>query len=176
MIRAFTVAALLSVTTLSPRPAEADQTTASGTAPVLEHTTVPLSPGTTADAMEPPRHDDNATVRHDQRSRPRLLPVLYATSAAMNAYDIYSTRRALARGARELNPLMRGVVDDTATLIALKTAVTLSTALAAERLWRDRPIAAISTVLAVNAIAAAAAVHNARVLRHQSGVVGGHTR
>jgi hypothetical protein len=122
MIRAFTVAALLSVTTLTPRPAEADQTTASGTAPVLQHTTVPLSPGTTADAMEPPRHDDNAT------------------------------------------------------LIALKTAVTLSTALAAERLWRDRPIAAISTVLAVNAIAAAAAVHNARVLRHQSGVVGGHTR
>lgn len=42
-------------------------------------------------------------------SRPIVLPVLYASYAALQAYDVYSTRQGLARGAREANPLMKGV-------------------------------------------------------------------
>lgn len=64
-------------------------------------------------------------------ARPVVLPALYASYAALQAYDLYSTRQALGRGAQESNPLMQGVVGNTGAFVALKAGVAAGTILAA---------------------------------------------
>jgi hypothetical protein len=98
-------------------------------------------------------------------TRPTLLPVLYASYAGLQAYDIYSTRQALARGAREVNPLMQGAVQNNTTMIALKASVTAGTILAAERMWKkNNKVGAIAVLVASNSVAAIVAARNARTL------------
>jgi hypothetical protein len=98
-------------------------------------------------------------------TRPAILPALYASTVALQAYDVYSTRQALARGAQEANPLMQGVVGNTGALIAVKAAVATSTIVAAERLWQTNKPAAIAVLVASNGVAAIVAARNARTLR-----------
>lgn len=100
-------------------------------------------------------------------SRPAALPALYASYAALQAYDVYSTRQALARGSREANPLMQGVVGNQSAFWALKATVTVSTIMAAERLWKKNKTAAIAVMVVSNGVAAAVAARNASVLRRQ---------
>jgi len=99
-------------------------------------------------------------------TRPRILPALYTSYAALQAYDVYSTRQALAVGAREGNPLMQGVVGNASGFVALKASMAAGTILAAERLWKnDRKAAAIGVMIASNAVSALVAGRNARALR-----------
>ena len=99
-------------------------------------------------------------------TRSATLPALYASYAALQAYDVYSTRQALAGGARESNPLMQGVVGNPGAFVAVKAGVTAGTILAAERLWKtDKKAAAITVMVASNAVAAIVASKNARTLR-----------
>jgi len=97
-------------------------------------------------------------------SRPAVLTALYASYGALQAYDVYSTRQALARGAREANPLMQGVVGNTGALVALKAGVGAATIVAAERLWKTNKPAAIGIMIAGNSVAAIVAARNARTL------------
>jgi hypothetical protein len=99
-------------------------------------------------------------------SRPTMLPALYASYAALQAYDMYSTKQALARGAREANPLMRGVVGNTGAFVAMKVGVGVATIMAAERLWKTNKAAAIGVMIAGNSVAAVVAARNARTLRN----------
>ena len=98
-------------------------------------------------------------------TRPAMLPALYASFAALQVYDIYSTKQALARGAREANPVMQGVVGNTGTCVAVKAAMAVGTILAAERLWKTNKVAAIALTVAANGAYAFVAAHNARTLR-----------
>jgi hypothetical protein len=98
-------------------------------------------------------------------SRPAALPALYVSYAALQAFDVYSTRQALGRGAREANPLMEGVVGNTDAFVAVKAAVAVSTFVAAERLWKTNKTAAIAVMVASNGVAAVVAARNARTLR-----------
>ena len=98
-------------------------------------------------------------------SRPAALPALYASYAALQAFDVYSTRQALARGAREANPLMQGVVGNTGAFIAVKAGVGVATIVAAERLWKRNKAAAIAIMVASNGVSAIVAARNARTLR-----------
>lgn len=99
-------------------------------------------------------------------SRPALLPALYASYAGLQAYDIYSTRQALSRGATEANPLMQGVVGSNAGMIALKAGVTVGTIIAAERMWKNNnKMGAIAVLVASNGVAAIVAARNASTLR-----------
>jgi hypothetical protein len=99
-------------------------------------------------------------------SRPTVLPALYAGYAALQAYDIYSTRQALTRGAAEANPLMQGVVGNPGAFVALKAGVAASTILAAEQLWKnDKKAAAIGVMVASTAVSAIVAGRNASTLR-----------
>ncbi|OFW05357.1 MAG: hypothetical protein A3I61_05055 [Acidobacteria bacterium RIFCSPLOWO2_02_FULL_68_18] len=100
-------------------------------------------------------------------ARPAVLPALYVSYAALQVYDVYSTRQALARGAQEANPLMQGVVGNAGALWAVKAGATAGAILAAERLWkRDKKAAAIGVMVASNAVAALVASRNASTLRH----------
>ena len=97
-------------------------------------------------------------------SRPAVLTALYASYSALQAYDVYSTRQALARGAREANPLMQGVVGNTGAFVALKAGIGAATIVAAERLWKTNKPAAIGVMIAGNSVAAIVAARNARTL------------
>lgn len=99
-------------------------------------------------------------------ARPAVLPVLYASYAALQAYDVYSTRQALSRGAREANPLMQQVVGSQSAFWAVKASVTVGAIAAAERLWKqNRKSAAVAVLVASNAVAAIVAARNANTLR-----------
>jgi hypothetical protein len=97
-------------------------------------------------------------------SRPVALTALYASYGALQTYDVYSTRQGLARGAREANPLMEGVVGNSGAFIAVKAGVTVGTIVAAERLWRKSKPAAIGLMIAANSVGAIVAANNARTL------------
>ena len=97
-------------------------------------------------------------------ARPAVLPALYASYAALQAYDVYSTRQALARGGRELNPLMQGVVGNNSSFVAVKAVAVIGTVILAERLWKTNRPAAIAVMLASNGVAAIVAARNARTL------------
>lgn len=101
----------------------------------------------------------------DAPSRPVALPALYAGYAALQVYDIYSTRQALARGAREANPFMQGVAGNQSSFWALKAGLTVGTIVAAERLWKTNKPAAIAVMVVSNSVAAVVAARNGRVLR-----------
>ena len=100
----------------------------------------------------------------ERLSRPAALTVLYASYGALQAYDVYSTRQALARGAREANPLMQGVVTNTGAFVAVKAGVGVATIVAAERLWKTNKPAAIGLMIAGNSVAAFVAARNTRTL------------
>jgi hypothetical protein len=142
MTRSLTAAAALILTLTAAMPAYADDTI------VITGRPVPVG-----------------TVR-ESTSRPGLLAALYASYAGLQAYDVYSTRQALSRGAREANPLMQGAAGSHAGMIALKASVTVGTMVAAERMWKNNNKAgAIAVLIASNSVAAIVAARNARTLR-----------
>jgi hypothetical protein len=99
--------------------------------------------------------------------RPAALPGLYASLAALQIFDGYSTQRGLAAGAREANPVMKSVIGHSASFWTVKAAMTVAPMLAAERLWKTNKVAAIAVMVASNGVMAAVAAHNAGVVNAQ---------
>lgn len=120
---------------------------------------------TAVGASNVPRPFAAALVDHGRLQRPATLPVLYASLAAAQAFDAYSTHRGLAAGAREANPLARGGGAAFWTMKAVGTIVPIAIA---ERMWKTNKAAAIVTMVAANGVMAAIAANNARVLARQS--------
>ena len=75
---------------------------------------------------------------------------------------MYSTRTALAAGAREANPASAAFATNTGAMIGLKVATTAGTILFAERMWKKNKVAAIVMLGAINGATAAISVHNLR--------------
>lgn len=92
--------------------------------------------------------------------RPALLPVLYGTYAGLQVMDIVSTRKAIAAGAREANPLMQK--GGMATTIAMKAASSVGTVYVAEKMWKRHRVGAIVLMAAMNGVSAAVVAHNNR--------------
>ena len=132
---------------------------------ILLMLTVSVAPVSASDE-ETPVSAPILTVRSSSESlaRPKVLPALYASYAVLQAYDVYSTKQGLARGGREANPLMTGVVGSTSAFIAMKAVVGAGTVVAAERLWKTNKPAAIAVMVAANGVAAIVAARNARTL------------
>ncbi|HYT67109.1 MAG TPA: hypothetical protein VEL51_11855 [Vicinamibacterales bacterium] len=97
-------------------------------------------------------------VLESSSKRPATLTTLYATYGVVQALDIVSTRRALAAGANERNPLMGG--GHFGTMIAVKAATGASTIFFAERMWKKNKVGAIVMMVALNGASAAIAAHN----------------
>jgi hypothetical protein len=98
-------------------------------------------------------------------SRGALLPTLYGSLAALNAFDAFTTSKAIRSGSGvEANPLMQGVASNGAALWAVKGGVTAGSILLADRMWRNHNrVGAIATMIVSNAVMSAVAVNNARV-------------
>ena len=97
--------------------------------------------------------------------RPNVLPVLYVSLAALQAFDGYSTTAGLSRGAREANQVMGGVAGNSAAFWAVKVASTAGSIWMAERMWKHNRVGAIVTMVAVNSVMASVAARNASVLK-----------
>lgn len=97
-----------------------------------------------------------------QPKRPAVLPALYATLGAMQAWDAYATNAALKAGAREANPAVAPFAGNPGALIGAKAAATVGTIFFAERLWKKNKVAAVVMLAAINGATAAVSMHNMR--------------
>jgi hypothetical protein len=108
-----------------------------------------------------------APVRMGARTphRGALLPSLYVSLAALNAFDAMTTSKAVrSASGTEANPLMAGVAGHSAALWAVKGGATAASVLLAERMWRNHNrVGAIATMVITNGMMAAVAANNTRV-------------
>lgn len=148
--------------------------TAAALAALLLTTTTALAadeetkaPGLIA-ASGPTRTELNAVTFTPSESvlrRPAALPALYASTIALQGYDVYSTLSVLNHGGVERNPLMTGVTKSPAAFVAVKAGVTTAAIMASEQMWkRHNRVGAIVTMVASNSLMVIVAAHNARVL------------
>jgi hypothetical protein len=103
-------------------------------------------------------------ARELKRTRPAALPAFYASLAALQLFDGYSTTRALSGGAKEANPVMEFVVGKPAVFWSVKAAMAVAPAMAAERMWKRNKAGAIALMVVSNGMMAVVAAHNAKVL------------
>lgn len=97
--------------------------------------------------------------------RPAALPALYASLGVLQAFDVYSTRRALGTGAGEMNPLMKPAAGSSGAMLAVKAASTAASIYFSERAWKQNKKGAIVLMAVVNGVTAAAVAHNLRSAR-----------
>lgn len=98
-------------------------------------------------------------------SRPVVLPAMYAALGALNAFDVYSTRRAIGAGAHEANPVVRGAAGHSSAMLAVKALSTAGTIYFAERAWKKNRKGAVVLMAAINGATAAIAMRNVRNAR-----------
>jgi hypothetical protein len=160
-MRRLLLATVLSATIATPTFA-ADATDAQSPALSIAPATIAAA---AASAAPGAAAQDFAPRTSFKYGRPSLLPALYATSAALQGYDTYSTLSALKNGAREANPIMKGIVNNPAAFVAMKAGVTTASIMAAERLWKgNHRMGAIGLMVASNVMMGVVAAHNSRVL------------
>lgn len=94
--------------------------------------------------------------------RPAALPVMYAALGALNALDVYSTKRAMDAGALEANPLMQKSTGSSATMLAVKALSTAGTIYFAERAWKKNRKGAVIMMALINGTMAAITMRNLR--------------
>jgi len=135
-------------------------------APLAVAMTAPLAEAVAArvdgrmDAAQPIFVRDGGVDR-----RPKVLPVLYASLAALQVMDALSTFRGLELGAVEANPVMAGIADNRKAMFAVKAGVTAASILVAERLWKKNRVAAVVSMVGLNALIGTVVAHNHSVLR-----------
>jgi hypothetical protein len=158
---AFTTSSVVLALALSASPAaETPQVQASlGSAAVIS-APAPARPATQT------RRVIEAWMVDAPERRPAALPALYATLGAMHALDAYSTRRAMATGAYEANPVLRKA--NTGAMVAVKVASTAAAVFFAERAWKKNKKGAVILMAAINGAMAAVSVRNFRNARSGS--------
>ena len=100
--------------------------------------------------------------------RPEALFPLYASLITLQGLDIHSTRRAIGSGsAQEANPVIRGVVHNSAAFIAVKAGATAGVIWVSEKMWKKNRKGAVIFAVVVNAALAAVVANNYRTHRER---------
>jgi hypothetical protein len=94
-----------------------------------------------------------------------LLGTLYASTAIMQALDVHSTFKGLERGASEANPIMGGLVKNRPLFIVTKSLVGAGTIMAARQVAKKNKIAAVATLIGLNAMYGYVVNHNYALAR-----------
>jgi hypothetical protein len=97
--------------------------------------------------------------RFARSDRSPLLMSLYGSLGALNALDIVTSRKAIARGGTEQNPLMKNAIGNNAG-IAIKAASTLGTIYMIDRISKKSRKGAIVTAVVANSLAAIVVANN----------------
>ena len=95
----------------------------------------------------------------------RPLVPLYVSLGVLLGLDAHSTTLALKAGAVETNPLMRGVADQPAALVAVKAGAAASTIWLTHKLAKRSRTGAFIVMAAVNSAYATVVAHNYRAAR-----------
>jgi len=117
---------------------------------------------------------DNAAVRaidskeierlYAGQGSSRVLKSLHVSLIALNVMDIVTTRKALARGGVEANPVMKGVVGSRAAFYGVKAVSATAMILMGEKLAKRSRKAAVISAIAANVLTATVVAHNMRQL------------
>jgi hypothetical protein len=105
---------------------------------------------------------DERTAETRPASNRGVLVPLYASFATLQMLDAHSTIRALRAGGEEQNPLLKGLADKPAALVALKAGVAVSTIALAEKVRGKSRVGAIVLMAALNSAYATVVAHNYR--------------
>jgi len=89
---------------------------------------------------------------------------LYASFASLQMLDAHSTLRAVRAGGVEQNPLLRGLADKPAALVAIKAGVAVSTIAVADKVRGRSRVGAIALMAALNSAYAVVVAHNYRTV------------
>ena len=100
---------------------------------------------------------------HEPEQRPKALLAMYGAYAGIQVMDVVSTRKAIAAGARESNPVMGD--GNVGRMIAVKAATGVSTIYFAERMWKKNRVGAVIVMAALNGASAAIVARNQRNAR-----------
>lgn len=166
-----TCSMLLALTISGPVTAAAPRVTATPLPGALVVTAA--APATAAPALRravlttsvPADRVPDAWTIDRRETRPAALPGLYASLAALQVYDVYSTRLALGTGAHEANPLMRKVSGSSSAMLAVKALSTAATIYFTERAWKRNRKAAVIMTAALNGGMAVIVARNLRNAR-----------
>ena len=101
----------------------------------------------------------------DRTARPAALPAMYAALGALQALDVYSTRRALNAGAVEANPVMRKATGNAGAMLAVKALSTAGSIYFTERAWKKNRKGAVVLMAIVNGVSAAVVANNLKNAR-----------
>jgi hypothetical protein len=107
------------------------------------------------------------TIVPPSTSRPAALMPMYASLAALQGIDIYTTSAALKSGGVEANPLMRPVAGRNMASIVVKAAATAGSIYFTERAWKQNRKGAVILMTVINVATAAVVAHNTQVARQQ---------
>lgn len=154
------VTALVLAATLSTTPTASD--------PIREASVAaaPSAPLTAAIAAAPALDTPLERWMVDRKvSRPAAVAVMYGTLGALQALDAYSTRRALARGAVEVNPILKDAAGHQGAMVAAKVLSTAGSIYFAERVWKKNRKAAVVLMAVVNGVTGAVVARNLRNAR-----------
>ncbi len=170
MISSFVAALILTSAVSTPAAAHAEKTTETValSAPRAETRTGsedapknPVAPLAAAVAAAPALEPVLEPWMLDRKvSRPGAVTAMYGTLAALQALDIYSTRRALNRGGSEINPLMEKAAGQNASMIAAKAISTATSIYFAERAWKKNRKGTVVLMAVINGVTAAVVANN----------------
>jgi hypothetical protein len=104
-----------------------------------------------------------ATFSAASPKRPAPLVPLYASLAALQGLDIYTTSKAVSGGAAEANPAMKPVAGKPWAATAVKAAATATSIFFIERAWKQNRKGAVILATAINVATAAVVAHNVNV-------------
>jgi len=95
--------------------------------------------------------------------RPLALTAMYGAYGTLQVMDIVSTRKAMAAGAHETNPLLGS--GSTRRMVAAKAATGAMSIYFAEKMWKKSRIGAIVTMAAINGLTATVVARNVHYAR-----------
>jgi hypothetical protein len=117
-------------------------------------------------ALASPDHLTMSPPAFVPATRPTSLAPLYGTFAVLQSMDAITTLKALQQpGVREANPIVRPFANSVPAMVALKSASTIVTVAAVEKLWRRNRAAAVATMIGINVAYGIVVSHNAATLR-----------
>lgn len=106
-----------------------------------------------------------AWMQDGPAKRPAPLVAMYASLGALQALDVYSTRRALAGGGTELNPVMRKSAGSSGGMLAAKALATAGSVYFTERAWKKNRKGAMVLMAVMNGVTAAVVANNLKNAR-----------
>jgi hypothetical protein len=89
-----------------------------------------------------------------------VLGSLYASTVILQGLDVHSTLSAINQGGVEANPMIAPVTSHPVAFVAMKSAVTATSLVAAHRIAGHNKMAAIALLAGINSAYALVVAHN----------------